>query len=175
VRIATFGILELGARGSTHMPMVRALHVRMILVNQGPRPWTIDTSAQHVTLAGFGDSRPAYAATDLDSTPPMVTVPPNRRGTIDLFFPLPSTITNVSELPAFDAVWTVRTDARRVTDHSAFSSVRIEPRSSAPYDLDAWSPMVWYDPHYPHDAWGGVALPAVYLESPVIVRRPPAH
>jgi hypothetical protein len=164
VRVATFGVSSIEPREGSGE--VRALHVRVIVADNTSRPWTVDTREQRVSLAERGESRAAYASADKGSAPPIVTVPAGDKRTIDLFFPLPADMAKASALPRFDAIWTVHTDARPVTERTPFERVAIEPRSA--YD-ERWGAPYWYDPSYPSAMWIGATLPPA---RPVVVERP---
>jgi hypothetical protein len=174
VRVATFGISDIEPQGAPEGGRVRALHLRMIVANNDQRPWTVDTREQRLALEGRGESRAAYASADAGTPPPLVTVPAGGKRTIDLFFPLPADMEKASELPQFDAIWTVHSDARPVTERIPFERLQVEPPSAYAYDWGYWgAPPYWYDPSYPYGAWVGVALPPVYVERPVVIHRPP--
>jgi hypothetical protein len=176
-RVATFGISSIlpqqeGAAETAGKPL-RALHLRMVVANNAPLPWTLDTREQRVDLPHRGTSAAAYASADAGETaPPLVTIPPASRRTVDLFFPLPADLQEAKELPAFDAVWTVHTDKRIVTERTPFERLQVEPQYAAAYNWDYWGPPYWYDPYYPRAAWVGATLPPLYVHRPVIVNRP---
>jgi hypothetical protein len=176
VRVATFGISELEAQGKSDEPKVQSLHLRMIVANNSAAPWTVDTRAhtraQKLVLPDRGESGPAFASADAGTPPPLVTIPAGGKRTIDLFFPLPEDMAKASQLPAFDAVWTVQTDARPVTERIPFERLQVEPAYAGAYDWDYWGAPYWYDPlYYPH-AWYGVGVPPAYFGGSIIVHRP---
>jgi hypothetical protein len=182
VRLATFGIAEVKPQGAAEeAPKIRVLHLRIIVANNNQQPWQLDTREQRVELAGRGTSRAAYASVDVGA-PPIVLVPPGGKRTVDLFFPLPADMQQESALPAFDAIWTVQTDERVVTERTPFERMTIEPRYPYGYEWNYyWGHGWWYDPGYPGNAWGGgVVLPPAYTQHPVIVNgpvyaAPPSH
>jgi hypothetical protein len=171
VRVASFGISELEAKDAPNAPRVPALHLRTIVANNSDKPWTVDTREQRVSLDSRGDSRPAYATADAGTPPPLIVVPPGGKRTVDLFFPLPPDLGKADQLPAFDAVWSVQTDTRVVTQRIPFERLALEPARSDVY-WDAWGVPYWYDPYYMNGAWFGVALPPVYVGHPIYAHRP---
>jgi hypothetical protein len=170
-RIASFGFADIKPAGASDESALRALHLRMIVANDSDQTWRVDTRAQGLILANDGESRAAYATADGTGTPPpIVTVAPKAKRTIDLFFPLPSTMQQAEQLPAFDAVWSVQTDKEIVTRRTAFERLVIEPRA---YEVTggASSPY-WYDPLYPSATfYGVVTLPPPYVHRPVVIER----
>jgi hypothetical protein len=175
VRVVTFGVSDIVPEGASDESDVRALHLRVIVANNSEQPWTLDTREQRVALADRGESRAAYASADAGGGPPLITVPPGKKRVVDLFFPLPSEMQKASELPAFDAIWTVHTDARVVTERTPFERLHAAPRGGYAYEEEVWGAPYWYDPYYPRSAWVGVALPPIYVQRPVIAHRPVLH
>jgi hypothetical protein len=174
VRLATFGITDVKpreqAQGEGATQPVRALHLRMVVADNSDRPWTVDTRELRLALPNRGDSRPAYASADQGSTPPIVTAPAGAKRTVDLFFPLPPDLAKADKLPEFDAVWTVHTDSRAVTERTPFERLEVLP-PDVDYAWDYWGAPYWYDPLYPPGAWSGVALPPSYTGHPVVINR----
>jgi hypothetical protein len=170
VRLASFGYVDI--RPEDAEGKIRALHLRMVVANDSDQPWRVDTRAQGLVLAHDGESRAAFATADAGGTPPpVVQVAPHARRTVDLFFPLPPSAQETDELPAFDAIWTVQTDASRVTVRTPFERLPIEPHA---YGTSSdFGPPYWYDPLYPTAAfYGMVELPPPYLHRPVLVQPP---
>jgi hypothetical protein len=149
----------------------------MIVANNSDKPWTVDTREQRMTLADRGESRAAYASADAGAPPPVVIASPGGKRTVDLYFPLPHEMSEASELPSFDVIWTVQTDARVVTERTSFERVKLEPAPAAEHWGYAGVMPYWYDPYYPYGAWPGAVLPPVYVERPVIIRpgAPPSR
>ncbi len=173
IRLATLGIVDITPAGASEDVTVRALHLREVIANNSDKPWIVDTREQRVALANDGESRAAYATADPGTPPPVIEVPPGGKRTLDLFFPLPPRFEDAGELPAFDVIWTVRTEARPVTARTPFERLEVRPVHS-PYDYP-WGPPYWYDPLYPGAAFIGVSLPPLVVQQPVIVRPPPAR
>ncbi len=158
VRLATFGVAELQPRGPhTREHHMAAIHLRMVIANDGNDTWTFDTRDQRLDLEGRGMSAPALATADrAGDTPPVVTIPPAGKRTVDLFFPLPSDLDGASNLPSFDAVWriTVAPD-ETIVERTPFERIVLEEAPPVDgYDDALWP--YWYDPYY---AGWGVVLP----------------
>lgn len=165
VTIASFGFTELatGAQGS-----VAALHVRMVVDNEGDEtPWTVDTGDQLVEIAGEGQSRPLLVNTDIQALP-IVSIGRRQKRVFDLYFPLPTTVTGESQLPAFDVLWQVRTPARAVADRTSFRRFVVDTPSPPPEPvlLYGWGPYWWLNPAFPSP---------VFVHPRVIVVQPPLH
>src|SRR4051794_14021244 len=60
VRVASFGISKITPKDSSVAAPTRAMHVRMIIANNGQQPWTVDTGQQVAEIRGEGQVRPAY-------------------------------------------------------------------------------------------------------------------
>ncbi len=170
VQLATFGFAEIHPQGAPENANVRALHMRMIVANNSQAPWTVDTREQVLSLPTRGMSRPAYAAAE-GGEGPLVVVPPLGKRTIDLFYPLPANMEDAEDVPAFDSVWKVQTDARVVADRTPFERLEVVPHYS--YDDYSWGPGYYYDPYYPGGAWVGVRVAPVYVHRPVTIS--PSH
>ena len=166
VRVATFGLADLtpvDGKGDD----VRALHVRMVISNDSDASWTIDTREQRTALPGDGETRPAYARSD-DGSPPVIEIPPHGQRSVDLFFPLPSSMAKESKLPSFDTIWTVRAGAQLITQRTPFERLDVTPvYQTTPYHSAwyGWGPPYYYDPYYG----------PIFVDRPIVVRpaRPP--
>jgi hypothetical protein len=179
VRIATMGVADIQPKGATDEDdlELRALHIRMIVANNSDRPWSVDTREQRAVLPGGSQSRPAYAKVD-HGNPPIVEVPARGVRTFDLYYPLPEHLEDEDELPSFDSLWQINTDARLVVQRTPFERIEVQPDPSlyayggGPY---------WYDPYYVRGgAFVGVGLGPMYVNNPVVVRQhvytaPPAR
>jgi hypothetical protein len=130
----------------------RALYVRMVVANNSdPTPWTVDTREQILLLPGQGQSRPAFVNTE-GGQPPVIEVASAQKRSLDLYYPLPSTMQSNTEVAEFELLWTVRTGARPVTERTPFDRLRIQPQyagdASSGFTLGA-APYWWYDPFWP--------------------------
>jgi hypothetical protein len=181
VRIATLGIATLQPRGDDD-DRIRTMHVRMIVGNNDDvAGWQLDTRQQIGGLDRYGQSRPAFASSS-PGRPPVVTIAPSEKATIDLYYPLPEDMQEASEIPHFEVLWRVQTAQATVAERTSFERLRIEPPAPRVYygwDLGwgtgwGWGP--WYDPFWADYAFSGApALAAPYYERPIVrgAPRPP--
>jgi len=160
VRIASYGIAAL--QSSDGSSEIKALHLRLSIADNSASPWTLDTRDQRVDLDGRGASAPAFASADQPGTPPpIVTVAPGGRRTVDLFFALPKDLWNAESLPAFDAIWRVSTGTQVVVERTPFERIALEePAYGYDYAYDYpgpfWPYGYWYyDPAFV-GGWGVV-------------------
>jgi hypothetical protein len=179
VRVATLGIAKLEPRGGGQT--MRAMHVRLVVDNNDDTgPWQVDTRDQWGTLANYGQSRPAFAGAS-HGRPPILQIPSGTTDTIDLYYPLPSSMQETSEIPHFEVLWRVQTPETLVSERTSFERLRVEPAPSPGYYGPgypgygmAWggSPWFgWYDPFWPDYAFWGA--PVVYYSRPAVLAAPP--
>jgi hypothetical protein len=130
------------------------LHVRMIVTNDGDAtPWLVDTRQQAIDIAGEGRATPIYANADVQ-TLPQLQVARGERRVIDLYYPLPGSVTSAARLPHFDVLWQVTTGARVVASRTAFDRVRTQQPDDYAYETGwplwaGYGPYWWWDPFYP--------------------------
>jgi len=154
VRLASFGLGELAPAKGTSDP-TPALHLRMVVSNNGDQPWTLDTREQKLDIEGSGPTPPAFSTTsEGNGGLPLVTVPPGSKRVVDLFFPLPPNQQSAGSIPEFDAIWNVHTGTQDVVERTPFDRLQIEPAygpAVAPeYGFyGGWGGPFWYDPLYP--------------------------
>jgi hypothetical protein len=142
VRLASFGMSEI-ARSSAPDQKQVAAHVRMIVIDNSPAPWTLDTRQQTIALAGGPQLAPSLVTThEGQAGLPSVTVPAGGKRIIDLFYPLPANMQSASQVPEFDVVWHVDTPQQVVTERTSFDRLRVEPQVASGYGPD-WG--VWND------------------------------
>jgi len=154
VEVTSYGVTQLSpAHGQ-----VRALHVRMVVTNDGDdAAWTLDTRQQLVSIAGEGQSRAVYVNSDVQSLP-IVSIARHQRRVLDLYFPLPNTIRDAAQLPRFELHWQVTTPARTVASRAEFDRVKQENEAYG-YAAAEWpywagyGPYWWYDPFFPRFAF----------------------
>ena len=171
VQLVTLGFADIQPQGAKDKSSVRAIHMRMVVANNSQAVWTVDTREQMLSLPQRGSSRPAYAAYD-EGQGPLVVVQPSGKRTIDLFYPLPANMDDAEELPAFDTVWKVETDARVVTERTPFERLEVVPQYV--YEDYYWGPGYYYDPYYPRGAFVGVYVaPGYYGHRSVVIT--PSH
>lgn len=152
IEIVSYGVADLRRDGQS----VPALHVRAIVTNDGDAtPWTLDTTQQLVEIPGEGRSQPIFVNSDV-GTLPSVTIAQRERRVLDLYYALPDTMRQASDLPRFDLLWQVNTGTREVASRTAFERVDREPEvaettaTATAWPLWAgWGPYWWYDPFYP--------------------------
>jgi hypothetical protein len=166
VRLASFGLGELApAKGSNDS--ASALHLRMVVSNNGAQPWTVDTREQKLDIKGSHPTPPAFSTTSEGNADlPVVTVAPGSKRVIDLFFPLPPNQQSAGSIPEFDAIWNVHAGTQDVVERTPFDRLQIEPAygpAVAPeYGFYGdWNGPFWYDPMYPgafSRPWGGGAV-----------------
>lgn len=172
VEVTSFGITEITPDGAGP---VAALHVRLAVSNDGDAtPWTLTTSDQLVEIVGEGRSRPIFVNTDVQ-TLPTVTISQRERRVLDLYYPLPASIRDEDNLPAFDFLWQVTTPSRPFASRTRFQRIEQEP---PPGHTDVilwsgWGPYWWYDPFYPDVAFIHHAPVFVYRSPRVFVTHPP--
>jgi hypothetical protein len=174
VQLTTFGFADIKAKGTSDDDRARAIHVRMVVANNSSQAWVVDTRDQLLALPKRGESRPAFARSDLGAAP-LIEVPPGGKRTIDLFYPLPAELQSAEDLPAFDTIWKVQTDARLVAERTPFERLEVEPRYAyGDRYYYGWGPSYWYDPYYPRGAFIGVRGAPIYVNQPIIQSHPVA-
>jgi hypothetical protein len=171
VRLASFGLSELapasGSGGGSS-----ALHLRMVVSNNGAEPWTVDTREQKLDLTNAGSIAPAFATTrEGNEGLPLITVGAGSKRVIDLFFPLPPNQQSADSIPDFDAIWNVHAGAQDVVERTPFDRLRIEPvygpEIAPEYGYyGEWGGPFWNDPMYP---WGS---PRPWVGGAVMMRSP---
>lgn len=148
VQVLSYGTADLRTAEGT-MP---ALHVRMIVTNEGDAtPWRLDTTQQVLEIPGVGRSRAMFVNASVQ-TLPQVTIPRRERRVLDFFFPLPRHMSKESELPQFEFLWSVTTQARQVASRTSFDRMQPEPTVAYGTGWSVWAgycPYWWYDPFYP--------------------------
>lgn len=170
VEVSSFGVTEISPQGDGN---VRALHVRMVVTNDGdPTPWSIMPAEQQVEIAGEGRSRPMYVNADVQGLP-TITIAERERRMIDFYYPLPAGMQDDDHLPQFDFLWQVTTAARPYASRTTFDRVEQEPTEySDTYLYTGWGPYWWYDPFFPHYAFRHYHPIVVHYPGRVIVHRP---
>jgi len=147
VRVVSLGSTQLRLPGG---PKIRVLQVRLVIDNHDV-PWTIDTREQYGSIPGEGTTRPALVAADADGAP-ILTIAPGGQRTIDLYFPLPSELNGVDDIPHFDLDWRIDTGREVVAQRTPFDRVRIVQGPSPsfpPQTGNGYGPFYWYDPFWP--------------------------
>jgi hypothetical protein len=168
VQLSSFGITELTPDG---VNPVEALHVRMLVTNNGDDPpWTIDTGEVVLDLAGAGRSRAIFVNTDV-VTLPVVSIARGERKTLDFYFPVPADVSDERALPAFDVLWQVITSVRPFASRTTFRAIERfdEQRTSMQVVLvSGWGPFWWFNP-----VWA--PGPVFVHPRPIAIRHPPTR
>jgi hypothetical protein len=148
VRIASYGMADVSAQQSPDESM-RALHLRVVLADNGATPWTFDTRDQRVELDGQDVLAPAFASANPGVQPPLVTVPPNTKRIVDLFFLLPATLQHAEAIPEFDAMWRVDAGtAGVIAERTPFERLTIEPDAGSYDNWDYGGDYYWGGPYW---------------------------
>jgi hypothetical protein len=126
-------------------PPTRVLGMRLIVANRSERSWKVDARVQALVFDDGQAATPLYALA-LRGSPPMVDVPPGETRAVDLLFPLPAGVEEASDLPRFDAVWSVRTSQHVVTGRTPFARSAVRPGAyssvGSPFWLDRLNPTL---------------------------------
>jgi hypothetical protein len=133
VRLASFGMSKITPSNNPDQ-REKAVHVRMIVNDNGQAPWTLDTRQQVIVLPDGQQVAPALVTTREGlSGLPSVTVPAGGKRIIDLFYPLPANMQSASQVPEFDVVWHVDTPQQQVTERTPFERLRVDPEVAYGY------------------------------------------
>jgi hypothetical protein len=154
VRIASFGMSSVAPQNQPNQTL-RALHLRVVLSDNGATPWTFDTRDQRVDVNNRGEISPAFAAADSGEPPPVVVVEPSRERVVDLLFLLPPDYQKADALPDFDALWRVNTGSGVISERTPFERLVVQTTTYA-------SPV-----HEEGHATGG-NQPAAYWTNPAL-------
>lgn len=172
--ISSYGITDVTPQGGSSQTL-RALHLRVVIADNAASPWTFDTRDQRVDLRGRGPVAPAFASTNAGASPPVITIEPNGERVVDLFFLLPPDLQHAEQIPEFDALWRVNTDAGVVAERTPFERLSVEPDEGYYDEWDYgpdyyWAGPYWINPLIPYDLYG---LPPVYFSGGVVIHRAP--
>ena len=169
VRLATLGLAQATAESG------RSIHVRMVATNRGADSWVIRESEQELAIAVGDGARTTIvrAKADPRATQDRVAVPPGGTAMVDLYFPLPPGAQGASDVPAFDALWSVHIGPRAITTRTPFERFLVSspaqnvPAASYPYSTGTRRepPPTTPDPRWPSND------PTLM---PDVVPRPPA-
>lgn len=174
VRIASFGLSSVAPQNKPDQTL-RALHLRVVLADNGATPWTFDTRDQRVDLSRRGEIAPAFASADTGEPPPVVVVEPSRKRVVDLLFLLPQDFQKADALPDFDALWRVNTGAGVIAERTPFERLVVqtgsyaEPTQKDGQSTDGNAAAYWTNPALPYDG-----LPQGYYDAGIVV-HPAAH
>jgi hypothetical protein len=173
VRIASYGLTDVSPK-STPGELLRALHLRVVVADNDVTPWTFDTREQRVDLDGRGQLTPALASANRGTPPPLVTIEPNGKRVVDLFFLLPDDMQHADQIPEFDALWRVHTGATVIAERTPFERLAIEPDYGANNDWDYGDDYYWGGPYWVNpEPYFGVGIGPGYFAGGAVIRRSP--
>ena len=173
VKVASYGITDV-APPKSPSEVLRALHMRVVLANNGVAPWTFDTREQRVALDAGESLAPAFASANAGMPPPIVSVEPNGKRVVDLFFLLPANLQHADAIPEFDALWRVSTGVGVVAERTPFERLVVEPEYGGYNDWDYGDDYYWGGPYWTNPEFGydGVA-PGYFVGGPLSIHRSP--
>lgn len=166
LRLASFGMSEISPSTAASAKQM-AVHLRMVVADNSPAPWTLDARQQIVALPDGQRLAPALVTTrEGQAGLPLVTVPAGGKRVIDLFYALPPSIQSASTVGQFDVVWDIDTPQQRVTERTPFDRLRDPPSGAYGYEFEwgGWGGPFWSDAIYPgyhgdvfigEPRWGG--------------------
>jgi hypothetical protein len=155
VRLASFGMAPVSLRSAPDVKQ-RALHVRMIVADNGLTPWTLDARQQFVALQDGRKLAPSYVTTrEGQAGLPTVTIPAGGKQVIDMFYTLPPDKQSATQVPEFDVLWRIDTPQQQVAERTPFDRLRVEPEVAYGYGPDDWG--AW-DAGWDGPFWGGDVL-----------------
>lgn len=160
VRIASLGIDDVLLDEDTDP--APALHTRLIVANErGEREWNVDTRNIRIQFSSrMPPAAPAFVNTN-GTGMPVVTIPRGESRTIDTYHLLPGNLADAEDLPQFDVIWEVQTDAETIAERTPFDRREAEPPPSTMTMYSAWGMGPYpYGPWY--DPW---------LARPIIIQR----
>jgi hypothetical protein len=151
VYVTSFGFTQMDVAADRSAEL---LHARLVAVNNGPAPWTLDGREQQLMVApGQPLLSPAFANTDAGAGPGYA-VPPGQRRVFDLYYDVPGPFNDPRQLGYFELVWRINAGGRAIAQRTPFQ--RFEGRASGydPYPSYVfvglgWGPLWWHGPYYP--------------------------
>jgi hypothetical protein len=172
LRIASYGITDVSPNAAPRESL-RALHLRVALANDSAATWTFDTRQQSIDLSGRGPLAPAFSSASPGTPPPLVTVEPNGKRVVDLFFVLPPDLQHADAIPEFDALWSVTTGAGPIAERTPFERLLIEPDYGY-YDYWDYGPdYYWGGPYWVNPAFALYGYPYGYFAGGIAIHRAP--
>lgn len=118
---------------------IRTMHLRMVINNQtSAQTWILKTKEQMFSIPREGSSQPAYVDTGGKLIDPSeVTIPPESKRVVDLYFALPKSLADSAEIPKFSLQWNLLTPVQSVARVTTFDRspmptqvARVEPGAS---------------------------------------------
>jgi hypothetical protein len=150
VTVSTHGLATLEPQGGGERR--KMFHVGLVLSNDADAaPWKFDGREQKL-FVGAAQLTPALVSAGQGGgvAGPVVTVPPGQKRVVDLYFAPPAGY-DEKAYGGFDALWTVETAQRRVTERTPFERRQGDPGSSyfgRSTVAVGFGPVWWYDPLY---------------------------
>lgn len=162
VRVASFGLKSVSKEENG--PEFPAVHVRLIVSNDsGATAWTVDPTEIRVELRGDKPKSPAVVSADVNPLP-QISIQPGEERTLDLFYPLAQDQEDASNVPAFDVLWKVHTEAGEIVERTPFERIPIVQNTTMSYGMGYspyWWSNPWYYSSYPISAGPGLAGPGM--------------
>jgi hypothetical protein len=155
VYVTSFGFTQMDVAEGRSAEM---MHARLVAVNGGGVPWTVDGRAQQLAVApGMAPLQPAYINTDTGMNPgPVYVVPPAQRRVLDLYYALPAPLDQPLQLGGFELQWRIDVAGRPVAGRTPFQRFEgAPPAGYGPYPDYVfvglgWGPAWWYGPYFPY-------------------------
>jgi hypothetical protein len=151
VYVTSFGFTQMDvADDRTAEPM----HARLVTVNNGPEPWTLDGREQQLLIApGQPMLSPAFANSDAGAGP-LYEVPPGQRRVFDFYYDVPAPLNDPRYLGSFELVWRISVGGRVIAERTPFQrfespSAVYDPYPNYVFVGLGWGGMWWHGPHYP--------------------------
>jgi hypothetical protein len=154
IYVTSFGFTQMDVAEGRSAQM---MHARLVAVNAGGVPWTIDGRAQQLALTtGQAPLGPAYINTDTTAgAGPIYVVPPAQRRVLDLYYAVPAPLDQPQVLGGFALDWRVDVAGRPITGRTPFQRFEGVPADYGPYPDYVfvglgWGPGWWYGPYFPY-------------------------
>ena len=160
VRLASYGVTDVWPTDRSQAGL-HAIHLRVVLTNDGATTWTFDAREQRLGLGGGAVIPPAFVSADGGSPPPLMTVPPAARRVADIFFLLPPELQRTEQLPAFDVLWEVEASSEVVKERTPLALLVVDPGADVGRAADHgpdyfWGEPYWMNPSSPWSAGGAL-------------------
>jgi hypothetical protein len=154
VFVTSFGFTSMEVAAGRNADL---LHARLVAVNNGGLPWTVDGRAQQLlTASGQPPLGPAFINTDATAGP-VYTVPPAQRRVFDLYYAVPAPLDQPAQLGGFELAWRVDVAGGPVSGRTPFQ--RFEGR---PGTYDTYPPYLFVGLGWGVGWWWGPAYPFHY-------------
>ena len=158
VWITSYGLADVSPE-SVDGGLFHALHLRVVLADNGATPWTFDTREQRLELHDGTVLPAAFVSANAGAPPPLMIVEPQHKRVVDLSFLLPPALQDAEEIPEFDAVWRVTTNAGAVVERTPFERLVLDADEGYYDDWDFGGGErggpYWINPALPRDGVAG--------------------